>query len=73
MRKIKRIVVSTLCMALLMSTIISLPVNAASIKPFAWPGRPGGTGTGSEEWLQGGYGEPNPDGQWHVLYQSTNS
>lgn len=28
-------------------------------KERAWPGRPGGNGDGSEEWLQGSYGETN--------------
>ena len=31
----------------------------------AWPGRPGGNGDGSEEWLQGKYGQPN--GPFKVL------
>ena len=34
----------------------------------AWPGRPGGNGDGSEEWLQGNYGEPN--GPFKTLYNS---
>lgn len=29
------------------------------ISPTAWPGRPGGNGDGSEEWLQGSYGQTN--------------
>ena len=34
----------------------------------AWPGRPGGNSDGSEEWLQGKYGEPN--GPFKTLYSS---
>lgn len=34
-------------------------ILARSDLPKAWPGRPGGNGDGSEEWLQGKYGEPN--------------
>lgn len=34
----------------------------------AWPGRPEGNGDGSEEWLQGNYGEPN--GPFKTLYTS---
>ena len=34
----------------------------------AWPGRPGGNGDGSEEWLQGSYGQTN--GEFKRLYSS---
>ncbi|WP_177159601.1 hypothetical protein [Granulicatella balaenopterae] len=30
----------------------------------AWPGRPGGNGDGSEEWLQGSYGQTNGPYKW---------
>lgn len=53
----KRIIVSIWCMILFVSGTFTLSVNAANVEPFAWPGRPGGSGTGSEEWLQGEYGE----------------
>ena len=53
----KKIIVSMCCIILFISGTFSLTVNAANVEPFAWPGRPGGSGTGSEEWLQGEYGE----------------
>lgn len=34
----------------------------------AWPGRPGGNGDGSEEWLQGSYGQTS--GPYKLLYSS---
>lgn len=40
-------------------TMMAMPVQAATAQPFVWPGRPGGNGDGSEEWLQGSYGEKN--------------
>ena len=42
--------------------ITFVPVSAEQTTPIipnAWPGRPGGNGDGSEEWLQGSYGETN--------------
>ncbi|MCE9653897.1 hypothetical protein [Clostridium celatum] len=55
------------------STMIPFSVKASAEEnqnPItrAWPGRPGGNGDGSEEWLQGNYGEPN--GPFKTLYTS---
>lgn len=41
---------------------ISMKVSTAenpSSSTWAWPGRPGGNGDGSEEWMQGSYGQMN--------------
>lgn len=42
---------------------LSMPIYAVNIKkdiqPRAWPGRPGGNGDGSEEWMTGSYGQMN--------------
>lgn len=46
-------------------------VNAEEISPTAWPGRPGRNGDGSEEWLQGSYGQTN--GPWKLIYTSKGS
>lgn len=40
-------------------SVCSMNVNASNDSAYAWPGRPGGNGDGSEEWLQGEYGETN--------------
>lgn len=50
---------------------ISMKVSAAEnpyFSTWAWPGRPGGNGDGSEEWLQGNYGETN--GPYRLIYSS---
>lgn len=59
MKKIKKVVISMLSLALIVSSLMTTSVKAAEIQPYAWPGRPGGNGDGSEEWLQGEYGETN--------------
>ena len=46
-------------------------VNAEGLSPAAWPGRPGGNSDGSEEWLQGSYGQTN--GPWQIIYTSKGS
>lgn len=65
MKQIKKIIILSFAFTLL----ISVPANAAEIRPYAWPGRPGGTGTGAEEWLQGEYGEMN--GPYILIYSSS--
>ena len=55
MKKIRMFV----CLLLASVIMVSYPVQAAGISTYAWPGRPGGNGDGSEEWLQGNYGETN--------------
>lgn len=55
MKKIRMFV----CLLLASIIMVSYPVQAAGISTCAWPGRPGGNGDGSEEWLQGNYGETN--------------
>ncbi len=62
MKKKRRLFISVLSLALVLAMYMSISVQAAEIPQSAWPGRPGGTGTGSEEWLQGKYGETN--GPW---------
>lgn len=58
---------SLLSLALVVIALISIPVEAAA-QPYAWPGRPGGNGDGSEEWLQGEYGQAN--GPYLKIYES---
>lgn len=62
-----------LSLTLLLSiSVFSTPVLAYEKNTYpttrAWPGRPGGNGDGSEEWLQGKYGQPN--GPFKTLYSS---
>ena len=71
MKNLKKLFVSLVCLALFVCAFPSIPTQAMAIRPFAWAGRPGGNGTGSEEWLQGSYGEM--DGPWRVLCTSTGS
>lgn len=52
-------------MVLVASILTGIPVKAATNETYAWPGRPGGNGDGSEEWLQGEYGEA---GSTEILY-----
>lgn len=60
-----------LCLALMFSVVT--PAYALgrnnTIKPLAWPGRPGGNGDGSEEWMSGSYGQMN--GPYKLLRTST--
>ena len=55
----KKKLTSLLSVVLVLSFLIMYPVKAMGVQTYAWPGRPGGTGTGSEEWLQGEYGQTN--------------
>ncbi len=43
-------------------------ISSRHVVPKAWPGRPGGNGDGSEEWLHGKYGEPS--GPFILISQS---
>lgn len=67
MKRYKSLISIILCLSLIFSIVT--PTYAMgrnnSIKPLAWPGRPGGNGDGSEEWLSGNYGETN--GPWRQL------
>ena len=56
-----------LSLVLVAMVLVSVPVQAA-VQPYVWPGRPGGNGDGSEEWLQGEYGQPN--GPYQTIYQT---
>lgn len=69
MVSIKKKLTSLFCILIISVSIISTPVYANSlIQPRAWPGRPGGN-NGTEEWLQGNYGETN--GPWKVICTQT--
>ncbi len=59
-KKITKRLAALLSFVLVLSMAV-MPVQAATVQPYAWPGRPGGNGDGSEEWLQGSYGEKNGD------------
>lgn len=60
---------SLFCILIISISIISTPVYANSlIQTRAWAGRPGGN-NGTEEWLQGNYGETN--GPWKVICTQT--
>ena len=69
MASILKKLTSSFCILIISVSIISTPVYANSlIQPRAWPGRPGGN-NGTEEWLQGNYGETN--GSWKVIHTQT--
>ncbi len=57
----KKIIICVLSMFLGFHLVFSSSVFASAPRgpQNAWPGRPGGNGDGSEEWLQGSYGEMN--------------
>lgn len=55
----KRIICITLSFIMAVAAVSPLGVMASETSTYAWPGRPGGNGDGSEEWLQGEYGETN--------------
>ena len=59
MRKNFRKRLTALLSFVLILAMMAMPLQAATAQPYAWPGRPGGNGDGSEEWLQGFYGETN--------------
>lgn len=58
----KRLLLVAMSLILCVTSVCSMDVKASSDSTYAWPGRPGGNGDGSEEWLQGEYGETN--GGW---------
>ena len=64
MKLSKKIICTTLLLAIVLPTSMQ-PVSAnnleadSKISTYAWPGRPGGNGDGSEEYLDGNYGEMN--------------
>lgn len=51
---------------LVSSGITILAEENPEIQTQAWPGRPGGNGDGSEEWLSGSYGQTN--GAYKLLF-----
>lgn len=55
----KRIICIILSFIMAVATVNPIGVMASETSTYAWPGRPGGNGDGSEEWLQGEYGETN--------------
>lgn len=55
----KRLLLVAMSLILCVTSVCSMDVKASSDSTYAWPGRPGGNGDGSEEWLQGEYGEEN--------------
>lgn len=59
----KGLALVVMSMVLCITSVCSMNVNASNDSAYAWPGRPGGNGDGSEEWLQGEYGETN--GSWN--------
>ena len=66
MRMKKRLLLVAMSLILCVTSVCSIDVSASSYSTYAWPGRPGGNGDGSEEWLQGEYGEPN--GPYVLIY-----
>lgn len=60
MKNIKKLVLLICCFCLL-TGFTPNPHRGKDnlISPTAWPDRPGGNGDGSEEWLQGSYGQTN--------------
>ena len=64
MKLSKKIICTTLLVAIVLPTSRQL-VSAnnleadSKVSTYAWPGRPGGNGDGSEEYLDGNYGEMN--------------
>lgn len=53
----KRITCIILSLVIAISILSPLGTMICEASSYAWPGRPGGNGDGSEEWLQGEYGE----------------
>ncbi|MGY3724651.1 hypothetical protein SAMN05421767_1702 [Granulicatella balaenopterae] len=69
--KIKKYIALGLLSGVLFSTVTPTALAAESVAKNesermlrAWPGRPGGNGDGSEEWLQGSYGQTNGPYKW---------
>lgn len=65
----KRIICIFLSFIMALSATNPICVMASEATTYAWPGRPGGNGDGSEEWLQGEYGETN--GPYKLIYQKS--
>lgn len=60
MRKSLRVLAFILALSTFSGTVASFTeASIGKITPKAWPGRPGGNGDGSEEWLTGSYGQTN--------------
>lgn len=55
----KRFLLIIFSLIMCVTSVCSINVMASEGSIYAWPGRPGGNGDGSEEWLQGEYGETN--------------
>ncbi len=69
--KTKKYIALGLLSVVLFSTVVptalaveSVAKNESETMLRAWPGRPGGNGDGSEEWLQGSYGQTNGPYKW---------